>query len=204
MAMTQRNRIDATTRKRGRPSQGVRDSVLAATRALIQEQGITGLTTRAVADRANASEASIHYHFGSKEALVEAAILEALAPLRARGVESEEAEDLTAEERLLRTTTLLERVYNDLVPLLAAVQADQSLRQKIAPQLSADDLGPHRAIARIARVIGRDDTVGDPEALALLIVGACFLRSWNRHMSTHRQRDLPSLRRAIAVLAGER
>lgn len=178
--------------------------MLAATSALIQEQGITGLTTRAVADRANASEASIHYHFGSKEALVEAAILEALAPLRARGVEPEDGKGLTTEQRLLRATTLLERVYDDLVPLLAAVQADQSLRQAIAPQLSADDLGPHRAIARVARDIARDSEAADPEALALLIVGACFLRSWNRHMSTHRRRDLPSLRRAVAALVGER
>lgn len=202
--MAHPEQTDGATRKRGRPSRGVRDSVLAATRTLIQEQGITGLTTRAVADRANASEASIHYHFGGKEALVEAAILEALAPLRERGAEREEAEDLTTKERLLRTTTLLERAYDDLVPLLAAVQSDHSLRETIAPQLSADDLGPHRAIARVARQIARGDATDDPEALALLIVGACFLRAWNRHMSTHRRRDLPSLRRAVAALVGER
>lgn len=198
---------DNAPRKRGRPSKGVRDSVLAATRALIQDEGIAAVTTSAVAERAGASEASIHYHFGSKEALLQAAILEALAPLRSRGLGSGASADEPADEEVLRLATLLERVYDDLVPLLAAVQADRSLREAIGPQLSADDLGPHRAVVRVARCIAdesaADGAIEDAEAAAMLIVGACFLRAWERQVSTHKRRALPSLGRAIAVLLGE-
>lgn len=197
-------------RKRGRPSRGVRDAVLGATGELIRERGLLGVTTSVVAERAKASEASIHYHFGSKEALLEAAIVAALESLRPGDLQAEGSGHEPLSERLLRVATLLERVYDDLVPLLVAVHADEQLRQTIGPRLAAHDLGPHRAVARVARCIaagppGADDmAIADAEAAAVMVVGACFLRAWQRQMRTHRRRGLPSLQRAIAVLAVNR
>ncbi len=84
--------------------------------------------------------------------------------------------------------------------LLAAVQSDPELRHALAPRLAAHDLGPHRAVARLARCLAADHGINDAEAAALLIVGACFLRAWQRQMSTHRAHTLPSLARTIKVL----
>lgn len=198
--MSEEDEPTAAPRKLGRPSRGVRDNVLAATMALVTERGIAAVTTSAVAKRAGASEASIHYHFGSKEALLEAAILTALAPLRDRGLEIPEDPGAPTSERLLANATLLERVYQELVPLLAAVQGDAGLRGAIGPVMSVHDLGPHRAIARVARIVRAEAPGEDAEAIALLLVGACFLRAWEQQMSTHRRRRLPTLKRAIRVL----
>lgn len=199
-------------RRRGRPPRGVRDAVLAATRALIREDGLVGATGSAIAARAGASEASIHYHFGGKEALLEAAILQALEPVRGREAPPPAPDDDCQRDSMLELAMALESSYDELVPLLVAVQSDPELRHALAPRLSAHDLGPHRAVTRLARRLaadhpdrGSEDGI-DAEAAALLIVGACFLRAWQRQMSTHRSHRLPSLARAINVLlerAGE-
>lgn len=192
-------------KRRGRPSRGVRAAVLAATRSLISKEGLAGATSNAIAERAGASEASIHYHFGGKEALLETAILEALEPLR-EYQDPPGSDDDSLPTHLLKLATALERAYEELVPLLAAVQSDPQLRRAVGPRLSAHDLGPHRAVASIARYLAsKHDHSGsgtriDAEAAALLIVGACFIRAWQRQMSTHRRHPLPSLARAITVL----
>ena len=157
----------------------------------------------AVAQAAGASEASIHYHFGSKERLLEEAILGALEPLAAS---HSGAEGAAHTESLHALAAAIERAYDELIPLLVAVQSDPKLRQEVAPKLRAHDLGPHRAVSLVADRIrasqpDRPTRSGeDVEATALLFVGACFLRAWERQMSTHRSQALPSLSRAIAVL----
>ena len=47
-----------------------RQRILAATRALIAEQGWNRVTTRKVAERANVNNALVHYYFGTKRALL--------------------------------------------------------------------------------------------------------------------------------------
>ena len=61
---------DQPAKRRGRPSAGIREAIVAATLELIEEQGLGGLTTKEVAARAGASEASVYYHFKDKVGLV--------------------------------------------------------------------------------------------------------------------------------------
>lgn len=187
--------------KRGRPSRGVRAAVLTATRDLIRERGLTGATTSAIAERAGASEASIHYHFGGKGALLEAALVESLQPVR----DHQGASQGCVPAEVLELTKSLERSYDDLIPVLAAVQSDPLLRATVGPRLLAADLGPHRAVARLAAALTGDGAAGpegarDPEAIALLLVGTAFIRAWQRQMSSGASHSLPSLSRAVAVL----
>lgn len=56
-----------------------RQAIVEATIALIGEVGWAGVTTRMVARRAGVTQGVIHYHFGSKEALLRAAVLAAFA-----------------------------------------------------------------------------------------------------------------------------
>lgn len=198
---------EAQPRPRGRPSRGVRSAILAAVRTLIREQGMSSVTMTAVADLAGASEGSIHYHFGSKERLLEEAVLGALEPLAA--LREAEGGHLSAGS-LSALAAALERAYGELIPMLVAVQSDPKLRDEIAPKLRAHDLGPHRAVSLVAGRIRAsladrpDRTVDDVEAAALLLVGACFLRAWERQMSTHRRRALPNLARAVEILVEAR
>jgi AcrR family transcriptional regulator len=64
---------DATERRRGRPSTGARERILAAALETLLADGYAGLTTAKVAVRAGESKALIAYHFGSKQGLVAAA-----------------------------------------------------------------------------------------------------------------------------------
>ncbi|HET9102551.1 MAG TPA: TetR/AcrR family transcriptional regulator [Solirubrobacteraceae bacterium] len=191
-------------RPRGRPSRGVREAILAAVPELIRERGLAGVTTSAVAQRAGTSEASIHYHFGGKEQLVEEAILAAVGSLRSRAREVLGAARQPAQS-LEQLTAALESFYDELIPLLVAVQSDPQLRRELGPKLALNDLGPHRAVSLVAGWVTKSQaerTGGgdDADAAALLLVGACFLRAWQRQLSTHRVRALPSLARAVNVL----
>ncbi len=58
-----------------------RERLIDATRELLAEHGEAGVSLRAITDAADANVASVSYHFGSKEALVRAAIEQSLEQL---------------------------------------------------------------------------------------------------------------------------
>lgn len=62
----------AAPAKRGRPSTGARERILAAAMETMKAEGYAGLTVAKVAARAGESKALIAYHFGSKGGLVNA------------------------------------------------------------------------------------------------------------------------------------
>ena len=70
------------------------DRLLNAAEQLFAEHGIAATSLRAITSHAAANLASVHYHFGSKEALVEAVFARRLGPLnreRRRLLDAEEA-----------------------------------------------------------------------------------------------------------------
>jgi AcrR family transcriptional regulator len=56
------------------PNQGHRRNLLDAAYVLIAENGLEGLRTRDIAARAGVNISTLHYYFGTKEALVEAVV----------------------------------------------------------------------------------------------------------------------------------
>lgn len=60
------------------PATGNRAALLAAARACLLERGYARTTARDIAGRAGVSLAAIGYHFGSKEALLDAALVAAV------------------------------------------------------------------------------------------------------------------------------
>lgn len=60
-----------------------RRRILEATILLVAEVGWAAVTTRAVARRAGVTQGLIHYHFGSKEALLRAAVISAFSAMLA-------------------------------------------------------------------------------------------------------------------------
>lgn len=67
------SRAAATPARRGRPSTGARERILAAAVETLKREGYAGLTIAKVAARAGESKALIAYHFGSKHGLIAAA-----------------------------------------------------------------------------------------------------------------------------------
>jgi AcrR family transcriptional regulator len=54
--------------------QATKDHILESTITAIEKHGLPGLTTRLIAAEAGVNNAALHYHFGTKEALVEKAL----------------------------------------------------------------------------------------------------------------------------------
>ncbi len=196
-------------RRRGRPSTGVRNAILSAALEILSAEGLDQLTTRAVATRAHTSEASVFYHFGDKVGLLQAAVMAGLGPLKALDPAAlgGTAGELPAETLTL-ITAALERFFNHAMPVMATIQADASLRQAFAERLVEGDLGPHRGVhllgdylrAMAARGAVRADV--DCDAVALLVVGSCFLTAWQRTMSGDLDAGrLPELDRIVELTA---
>jgi AcrR family transcriptional regulator len=197
-------------RRRGRPPAGVREAILAATLDLAAEQGLTRLTAKAVARRAGASEASVFYHFGDKVGLLQAAMVAGLEPLMeldpavvAGGAEG------TVNESLLTIATSLERFFDRVLPVLGAIQGDSELRSAFTDRMAERDLGPHRGVELLSRSLtgmqrrGLVDPAADVEAVAVAIIGASLLRSWQRYLfGDRRSETIPSLPRTIDAIAG--
>jgi len=197
-------------RRRGRPQAGVREAILAATLDLAAEQGLTRLTTKEVARRAGASEASVFYHFGDKVGLLQAAMVAGLEPLMELdpAVVAGAAEG-TVSESLLTIATSLERFFDRVLPVLGAIQGDSELRSAFMDRMAERDLGPHRGVELLSHSLtgmqrrGLVDPAADVEAVAVAIIGACLLRSWQRYLFGHRRGEtIPGLPRTIDAIAG--
>jgi AcrR family transcriptional regulator len=199
----------AARRPRGRPSTGVREAILSAALTILSEDGLDRLTTKAVATRARTSEASVFYHFGDKVGLLQAAVLAGLGPLHALDSTTLNAAlDQSPAETLATLTGALEGFFSHAMPVMATIQADASLRQAFAERLVQGDLGPHRGVRLVADYLRAMVAGGavradvDCDAVAMLVVGACFLGAWQRAMSGETgEGKLPELSRVAGALA---
>jgi AcrR family transcriptional regulator len=199
---------DQPAKRRGRPSAGIREAIVAATLELIEEQGLGGLTTKEVAVRAGASEASVYYHFKDKVGLVQAVIEEGLEPLREIDASMFALiAERPLDEGLDRIAAALERFFTRVMPVFAAIQTNAELRRAFGERMAAQGLGPHRGVAALSAYLadqrerGRVDTDADTEAAAIMLMGACFLRVFNRHMLGTKGGRLPSREQTVQGLA---
>jgi AcrR family transcriptional regulator len=187
-------------KRRGRPPSGGREAILAATLALLREQGVARFTTREVAARAHVSEASIFYHYGDRAGLLQAVFAEGLRPLEA--LNERGFDDVDPAEVLDRIARAIERFLDQALPVIMAAQADVDLRDAMAVYMTEHDLGPHRGVRAIGDFLtseqraGRVDKDLDVEVAALMLVSASFLRASQRLIMP--QGDvLPSLDRVV-------
>src|SRR5215469_1714316 len=79
----------------------LRRALLDAALYVLTEEGLAGLTLRAVARRAGVSEAAPYHHFASKAALVEALVVETLQQLAQALQEEAQATARTPLDRLV-------------------------------------------------------------------------------------------------------
>ncbi|MBM7060321.1 TetR family transcriptional regulator [Pseudomonas sp. UL073] len=145
----------------------VRQRLLEAAAALLAEQGVGVLTTRAVARRAAVTEASLFNNFGDKAGLLRALLLEtgdehpALLTALAAPAEPFEA-------WLARLFVHARAWFRRVLPLAGASLAS-------APPRHADPQGQasyaaHRALSQRLAELQQPD----PETLALLLLGAAM------------------------------
>lgn len=178
------------TRRRGRPSTGVREAVLAATEATLAEAGVARLSTKEIARRASVAESSIFYHFHDRLGLLEAVVQKHL-PLY-KNVAADvygRAGQGSLRDNLVDLLTSLEAFYDRIAPIYAAVQADGDLRARFADRGSDGHIGPHRGLMPIARYLGKERELGrvrtdlDLESIALILVSVAYQRAVLRSLA---------------------
>lgn len=98
---------------------GARDHLVDAAAALIAEGGPSAATSRAIADRAGENLAAITYYFGSKDALVSAALIRQARALIQPVVDALGADE-PPEVRLLAAVTMLVEIVAERRHQLAA------------------------------------------------------------------------------------
>jgi AcrR family transcriptional regulator len=195
-------------RGRGRPSAGARAAILQAALELIANDGLSQLTTREVAVRAGVSESSVFYHFGDKVGLLKEVVLSGLEPLMAfTSQPAVPGEPPSVDTTLIELATALEGFFDHAMPVFTAVQSDAALRRAFAERLVEGDLGPHRGVQLLARYLDAMAEAGvvrpdvDHEAVALLLLGSCFLRAWYRLMAGGRSDEtLPGLHATVRAV----
>ncbi|MEV4235170.1 TetR/AcrR family transcriptional regulator [Nocardia sp. NPDC050408] len=178
---------DGARGRRGRPSTGVRESVVVAAQEILVEAGVARLSTKEVAKRAGVAESSIFYHFGDRMGLLQAVIQRHLRPVKDVLGEVEQLPELRAG--LVALVEALEEFFLDAIPVMAAVQSDVELRAKFAQRSRELDIGPHRAVDAVVAHLSMphaDQLVSasvDLRAVAVLLVGAAHQRALQRQLS---------------------
>jgi AcrR family transcriptional regulator len=192
--------------RRGRPPSGGREAILAAALDLLRERGASRLTTREVAKRAGVSEGSIFYHFTDRTGLLTAVIEDGLAAVQ--WVHQLGGSDEGVEETLAQVAAALEAFLDRALVAMIAAQSDSGLRTSLADHLLDRDMGPHRGIQALATYLEVQQAKGtirgdvDPQAVALYVYSACFLRVSQRQMigETY-SKQLPSRETLISTIA---
>jgi len=103
---------------------GTKEQILDAAEALFSEHGVEAVPLRRIIAEAGVNQAAIHYHFGSREALVKAVFARRFDPLnRERIVRLDELESA------LREPTVEEILYAVVAPAFHISQGTASGRQ---------------------------------------------------------------------------
>ena len=159
---------------------GHRDQLLEAARRLLEERGYAHITARDLVAASDTNLASIGYHFGSKAALLNAAIEASF---------DDWAAELAATVMSEPDATPLARAGATWVAVLARLPERQNMLQAYVealaqaqrvPELRAQLAGHYRRARSmvaelVARSLGEGLDASDPRcnAVAALVIGAC-------------------------------
>jgi AcrR family transcriptional regulator len=165
-----------------------RDQILSATENLMRSRGLSGVTTRQIAEAAGCSEGAIYVHFKGRVDLFIAVLEEALPgmlePLHmlktAIGRDS-------PEQNLERVMKGIFSFQQRVTPMLASLFAEPTLLAGLRKSLARDGSGPHKAISTLAGYIRSEQTLGrigkgiDADMAAALLMSASFFRAFTEN-----------------------
>lgn len=161
-----------------------RSRILAAAARLMNTVGLTRTTTKEIAREAGCSEAALYKHFSHKEEIF-VAVLDERAPRlsQALAVLPERVGDGAVIDHLREVAQAALLFYRQTFPMAGSLFASPELLAAHRRALTSG-AGPHQVTSALAdylrseRSLGRIDRGTDPDALALLLVGACFHRAF--------------------------
>ena len=94
-----------------------KDRILDAAEALFALNGSSGASLRAITQRAEVNLAAVHYHFGSKDRLLEAVLARRLLPLNAERIRRLETYQKEAGRKKVRLENIIEAMVGPALRL---------------------------------------------------------------------------------------
>ncbi|MGW2655510.1 TetR/AcrR family transcriptional regulator [Streptomyces sp. NPDC001478] len=175
---------------------GNREKLLEAARQCLFEKGYERTTVRDLASAAGVSMAAIGYHFGSKEALLNQALFEALdTGDRAFGPPAESEDPAALWRRLIEAFSANKTFWLANLETVLRAQRDPELREQMAAGLRQGRSGMAREITRTPEADLSEETVRTLGSVQLALVSGLMMQ----HLT-----DPDSAPTADEVLAGIR
>ena len=156
----------------------------------MREHGLAHATTKEIAKAAGFSEATLYKHFQDKTELFVSVLAERLprfVPLVA--ALTEQAGERTVAENLRGVVAAAVVFYTDSFPVSASIFAEPKVLAAHRASLRRSGAGPHKANVALAgyllaeQELGRIPAAADPDALAALLLGACFQHAFLRQFA---------------------
>jgi AcrR family transcriptional regulator len=198
------NSVDrpATSHAAAGRGDATRGRIVEATVQLIAEVGWAAVTTRAVARRAVVTQGLIHYHFGSKEALLRAAVISAFSTMiEGPTAVLAQASDLRAGLRALVDELGSIDAESPLM-LVSAEALALALRDRELGAWMREELSRFRAILAglVARASANGDVRADLDPEATAVTLAALLDGLLFHAAVDPGLDRGSAAAALATM----
>jgi len=173
---------------RAAPVDGTTERILNACCQVYAEAGFRGTTTRRIAQEAGVNEVTLFRQFGTKEALVKAA----LQQLHRQAPTAQLAEPGDPPAELLDWGLSTFRYWYDARHLVAKVMGDLVEHPELAPGICEEPSSEHSILTRYLerlRETGRATGEFEADAAAGMLLGAVFSHAlWRDHLG---KPDLP-------------
>lgn len=111
------NKATSRSLTAGRKAGGTKARILDAAERLFSEHGFAGTSVRAITAEAGANLAAVHYHFGSKDAVIRAVFTRRLEPLNQKRLERLDAAEAKAGGRPVPLKAILEAFIGPVLRL---------------------------------------------------------------------------------------
>jgi AcrR family transcriptional regulator len=156
----------------GSSSEETRARIIAAAKAVYEQNGTRGTTTREVAERAGVNEATLFRHFGNKQALL-AAMRDGACPLAVfESVLASLTGDLQSDVRAI-AASLVERMHAQRAMMCISLAEDAHSVESV-PEWR----GPMDIMNRLERYFSEQISLGyihgQAQPLAAYFIGRCF------------------------------
>lgn len=172
-----------TRRRAGKVNR--RGQILSATEEILRSRGLSGTTTRQIAETVGCSEGALYVHFKDRMellmAVLEDSLPDMLEPLHAL---ADAAGRSTPQRNLEKALEGIFLFHQRVTPMVAGLFAEPHLLARYRKSLARSAKGPHRAISRLADYIRREQELGrissrvDADAAATLQMSASFFRAF--------------------------
>jgi len=189
-------------RSPGLADQGPRRDLLVAAYELIAQKGLEGLRTRDIVARAGLNISTLHYHFGTKEALLAAVVLFVADKFAGEGVElAATSPEATLRGHFERTRATFRRnpeLAIVLQELALRAQRDAATRKAFRPILKFWNLSVEESVRAEVRA-GTLPPGADAQELALVIT-SFIMGAMTQHGVNPSSLDFDALSRRLHQL----